>query len=78
MKHSKRLEWAQTILGLTAAFILASNPDQYWGFIAMCLFLIKDTAMIVFCRLHNFHGLMVSALGYLIIDTWGVYRWWIF
>lgn len=78
MRNSKVLEWTQTVLGLFSAFVLASNPDQYWGFTAMVAFLVKDLAMIWFCRMHGFNGLIYSAVGYTFIDIFGIYRWWIF
>lgn len=78
IKHSRILEWIQTILGLSAAGIIALNLGNEWVFWAMVIFILKDLAMIAFCYAHSFNRLMISALGYMVIDITGVIRWWIF
>lgn len=69
------IEWAQMITGLTAATLVSLNIGDYWVFIAMCLFLIKDSMMGVFAYINKYPGIIVSSIGYAIIDLIGIIRW---
>lgn len=75
---SKFIEWAQMVTGCTAALIVSANLGSTWVFWAMCMFLIKDSMMAVFARIHGYTGILVSSLIYILIDMIGVYRWWMF
>ena len=74
----KTLEWAQMITGCTAAAIVSLNLGDSWVFWAMVLFVIKDSMMGVFAYIQKYPGIMTSSAIYVVIDTIGVYRWWIF
>lgn len=77
-KTVKTLEWAQMFTGCTAAAIVSFNLGDDWVFWAMVLFLIKDSMMGFFAYLQNYPGILTSSFFYVIIDSIGVYRWWIF
>ena len=74
----KILEWAQMITGCTAPAIVSLNLGDSWVFWAMVLFVIKDPMMGVFVHIQKYPGIMTSSAIYVVIDTIGVYRWWIF
>ena len=69
------LEWAQMVTGLTAASLVSLNIGDYWVFVAMCLFFVKDTMMGVFAYINKFPGIIASSVGYVIIDAIGIARW---
>jgi hypothetical protein len=51
------------------------NIGDYWVFVAMCLFFVKDTMMGVFAYINKFPGIIASSVGYVIIDAVGIARW---
>ena len=69
------IEWAQMVTGLTAATLVSLNIGDQWVFIAMCLFFVKDSMMGVFAYINKYPGIIVSSIGYVIIDAIGIIRW---
>ena len=69
------LEWAQMVTGLTAASLVSFNLGDFWVLLSFCLFFVKDSMMLVFARINGYNGIIVSSIGYVIIDAIGIYRW---
>lgn len=75
-KLEKTLEWTQTIMGVSAALIIASNLGSSFILLAMFLFMIKDTIMIIWSKMKSYKGLFVNSIAFLGIDFYGIYNWW--
>ena len=75
-KIDKPLEWLQTIMGLLAAILVASNLGSQFVFFAMCLFTIKDCIMLYWTHKKGLYGLFTNSVGYMFINVYGLYNWW--
>ena len=75
-KMDKLLEWSQSIMGLAAAILVASNLGSSYVFFAMCLFALKDTVMLYWSHKKSLYGLFTNSVGFMCINIYGLYNWW--
>ena len=75
-RFDRPLEWAQTVMGVSAAILVASNLGAEYIFFAMLLFTFKDTLMLYWTQKKQLYGLLVNSIGFMCVNIYGLYNWW--
>ena len=75
-RFDRPLEWAQTVMGVSAAILVASNLGAEYIFFAMLLFTFKDTLMLYWTKKKQLYGLWANSICFMCINIYGLYNWW--